>query len=328
MTHMRQQYGADYYSGANITVSMGPCILTQAFGIQYDKRQNVTPIYGYNSQHYDALSKGNIIVNGTLILNFISPRYLTVTVQRFHQIMSSWRYMQLGQDPDSIRDYLTSTPEAANLYAAINRHLNIPTDIFPLGTDESPNTPGTTAYEINSPDDPFTVSPEQVFQPAQYQPTFGTLLDEFFESDAAVSGLQRIFWGDNADYLASSTDRQRRAPQRHAIEKQYSISDLARTDDHPLDMAASNTGPDRLGHPIDGTQGLDITITYGNPYESQVTNTTFQYDHSSSRIIKGVRFYGENTTMTANSEPVMEIYPFLARNVYALTAQQSVRQSE
>ncbi len=331
MSHTRQQYGADYYSGANITISAGPSILTQAFGINYSVEQMTRPIYGYNSQYFDAAAKGIVQVNGTLYVNFVSPRYLTVTIHRFYQMMHAWRRV-IGRFPlnqsSSLTSFLENTPEARNLFLAMTRMLNVPESILPSASGESiswPNQELPWSYQlpVSGDDDEFLIeNPEEAFRGTANAPDLGVLLDDFYANESAVSGLTQLIWGGDAhlisDTESGSVDFNLRVGEREAA-KQWSLHDLSRISGNVFDEVSSYARPDQMGHPIDGIHGLDITVAYGNPFEEQVTNTTFQYDHGTSRIIKGVRFTGESTALMANDEPILDIYPFIARSVHALT---------
>jgi len=332
VAHTRQQYGADYYSGANITISAGPSILTQAFGINYSVEQMTRPIYGYNSQYFDAAAKGIVQVNGTLYVNFVSPRYLTVTIHHFYQMMHAWRRaIQLyhhGSDRSTLTDFLENTPVARNLFLAMTRMLNVPESIIPSISGESipwPNQELPWSYQlpVSGDDDEFMIdNPEQAFRGTANAPDLGVLLEDFYANESAVSGLTQLIWGDDvhiiSDTETGSADFNLRVGETETA-KQWSMYDLSRNTGNIFDEVSSYGRPDQMGHPIDGIHGLDITIAYGNPFEEQVTNTTFQYDHGTSRVIKGVRFTGESTALMANDEPILDIYPFIARSVHALT---------
>ena len=322
MTYTSQQYNANYFSGANITISMGPCILTQAFGIEASVEQTKRPIYGYNSQYFDAVAKGLVLVNGRLYINFISPRYLTVTIHRFHQVMNAWTVALRNNDPDTLAEYLRTSSAGASLFSAIHRQLHIPMDIFPLQDGEEFPGEGGQEYTVDFGDSQYNISPETAFHSETFQPTFADLLDDFFESDAEVEGLQRIMWGNNSSFISDAdlggTSR-RMMSINSDLENQYSIANISNRSDNAIDRVSSFVRPDQIGHPIDLKKGVDITITYGQPFGDPVTSTSFHYDHSTSRVIEGVHFIGESFQIFANNEPIMDVYPFIARNTHAIS---------
>lgn len=69
-------YGFEYFCGANVIVSVGNMPLLEAAGIQYEARDSKMPIYGYSSRHYDAVASGQVIVSGTLLVNYVHQDYL------------------------------------------------------------------------------------------------------------------------------------------------------------------------------------------------------------------------------------------------------------
>lgn len=324
MAFTRQTYSADYYSGANIFISLGPCVLSQAYGIQYALTQEKYPIFGYNSQYYDAVAKGIVQIQGMLYLNFVSPKYLTATIHRFYQTMYAWVQALHTGSPSSLAEYLRTTPEARNLFAAMTARLDIPLRLIPLDEDEFffPNQEVPYSYQLEVPgeDENVNIEPAFVGNPNQ-APDFGILLDEFFESDAAVDGISRILWGDNVSTIDDNGIASTRLANANAIGgilQQWSLTDIASTSTAPLEMLSSLGRPDQFGDATDGINGIDITINYGNPYEKQITNATFQYDHSSSIILKGVHFTGESQAIYSNSEPIMDVYTFIAREKHTL----------
>lgn len=57
-------------------------------------------------------------------------------------------------------------------------------------------------------------------------------------------------------------------------------------------------------------KGFDIFVTYGVPFQ-QTANT-----NSTQRIVKDVRIVGFGQTISIDGEPVIETYPFIAREVF------------
>ena len=75
------QYGFEYFCGANVIVSVAGMPLLEAAGISYQAEDSKMPIYGYSSRHYDAVADGQVIVRGTLLVNFVHQDYLFRAVQ-------------------------------------------------------------------------------------------------------------------------------------------------------------------------------------------------------------------------------------------------------
>lgn len=75
---------ATAYTGANVSLTIGSTLLTNAFGISYEVTQNKRPIYGYNSMHYNAVARGQVLVLGQLYINFQHPSYLSKVLNQYY----------------------------------------------------------------------------------------------------------------------------------------------------------------------------------------------------------------------------------------------------
>jgi len=75
-------YGFEYFCGANVVLYAEGMPLIEAAGLQYQVDDSKMPIYGYSSRHYDAVAAGQVIVRGTLLINYVHQDYLFKAVQR------------------------------------------------------------------------------------------------------------------------------------------------------------------------------------------------------------------------------------------------------
>lgn len=73
-----QTYPYDYYSGADCKVFYGDIWVDDIITIQWNVNQSKTPIYGYASQLFDAIAKGQLLVQGTLSIAFKEVGYLNL----------------------------------------------------------------------------------------------------------------------------------------------------------------------------------------------------------------------------------------------------------
>lgn len=73
-----QTYPYDYYSGADCKVFFGDIWVDDIISINFSSTQNKTPIYGYASQYFDAIMRGQIIVQGSLTVAFKEVGYLNL----------------------------------------------------------------------------------------------------------------------------------------------------------------------------------------------------------------------------------------------------------
>ena len=73
-----QTYPYDYFSGADAKIFFGDVWVDDIVTIQYNVNQTKTPIWGYASQLFDAVARGQVIVQGTLSVSFKETGYLNV----------------------------------------------------------------------------------------------------------------------------------------------------------------------------------------------------------------------------------------------------------
>ena len=65
-----------YYSVIDAEIYFGNEYVEDVCDINWSIRQNVAPLFGYNSYTYDEVARGNRIIFGNFIINFTSPNYL------------------------------------------------------------------------------------------------------------------------------------------------------------------------------------------------------------------------------------------------------------
>tara|TARA_R110002020_G_scaffold268819_4_gene484138 strand:- start:15228 stop:16292 length:1065 start_codon:yes stop_codon:yes gene_type:complete len=339
MAFTSQRYGANHYSGANVTVSMGACILSQVHGVEWNVMQAKRPIYGYNSQYYDAISNGVVQVNGTLYVNFVSPRYLPACMMTFFEMSGLFNMMlNAASDDDEVfqrlGDYISGHPGVIDLMSAMSQFLDIPHGMIPTQSD-----PGDTWVDFGSelqtleqeqqsydasvrggqPEINTSIAsdPLRQLQPNDNQLTFDELLNNAFENDSITDALTRIIWGGQGDLTGTGVIGEDSYINNDLLNLRQISNLVAARLGREGSVNIQQYRPDQIGVGSDGAYGLDIVITYGAPFGEQITDTTFQYDHSCSRIIKGVQFIGESTQIMADGAPILEVYPFIARSVNA-----------
>lgn len=66
----------EYFCGANIVVQVEDFPVLEAVGISYQAQESKMPIYGYSSRHFDAVARGQVIVQGSLAINYVQQDYL------------------------------------------------------------------------------------------------------------------------------------------------------------------------------------------------------------------------------------------------------------
>lgn len=78
-----------YFSGVQTSLFIGDVWIDDISSIEYAVRHSREPIYGYGSQHFDFLPKGNILVTGSFIINFREPNYLWIILERYKKFNQS-----------------------------------------------------------------------------------------------------------------------------------------------------------------------------------------------------------------------------------------------
>lgn len=69
-------YNYEYFSGANVRINAGGSRVLECAGISYSVSTSRQPVYGYNSEFFDVMLPGRVIVQGTLVVNFTKKNYL------------------------------------------------------------------------------------------------------------------------------------------------------------------------------------------------------------------------------------------------------------
>ena len=73
---MASRYPFEYFAGANTVVYLDNFPLLECAGFSYEISESKRPIYGYASRLYDAIARGQVIVQGTLLINYVHQDYL------------------------------------------------------------------------------------------------------------------------------------------------------------------------------------------------------------------------------------------------------------
>lgn len=70
------QYGYEYFCGANVVVEIENFPVLEAAGVTYSIQESKAPIYGYSSRWFDAVARGQVIVRGSIVVNYVHQDYL------------------------------------------------------------------------------------------------------------------------------------------------------------------------------------------------------------------------------------------------------------
>ena len=74
-------YKTYYYTGGQAQIYMRDVFLDEVTSLQFSTVTNKTPIFGYASRRFDTVAAGNMLVQGTFTINFVSSGYLQIIAQ-------------------------------------------------------------------------------------------------------------------------------------------------------------------------------------------------------------------------------------------------------
>jgi len=76
-----QIFSEDYFSGADVNIFFGNIWVDEAHELSFQIEERIMPIYGYNSFTFDAVARGNRLVQGYFKINFKSVGYLKTILE-------------------------------------------------------------------------------------------------------------------------------------------------------------------------------------------------------------------------------------------------------
>lgn len=74
-------FGYEYFCGANVVVEIEGMPVLECAGIRVSLMESKRPIYGYSSRFYDAVAHGQVLVEGSLLINYVHNDYLWEAIQ-------------------------------------------------------------------------------------------------------------------------------------------------------------------------------------------------------------------------------------------------------
>lgn len=74
-------YKTYYYTGGQAQIYYEDVFLDEVSSLQFTTATNKTPIYGYSSVYFDTVAKGNLLVQGNFVVNFVNANYLQIVAK-------------------------------------------------------------------------------------------------------------------------------------------------------------------------------------------------------------------------------------------------------
>ena len=276
---------ATAYTGANVSITIGSDLITNAFGISWELSQNKRPIYGYNSMHYDSVATGQVIVLGQLYLNYQHPNYLSRVLYDYFQEKQLAYSGTLGTSASETwraggapMKTLFTDSEGNDLPAGYIR------ESYRGGANRQANTYSDVLENLHN-DASLRANYASAFSSGAYFSSKSLSND----NGQAVRSLNVV---ENEGSLGLS--------QNLSAEGKRSIGSIYARPDH----FTNNEGL---------RDQINIVITHGTPALNGTSAGILSYMPSSSIILRGVHFIGESQQVMSDDQPIMETYKFIAR---------------
>lgn len=109
---MPVDYGYEYFCGANIVLEIESMPLLECAGLSLSLSESKRPIYGYSSRHFDAVSAGQVLVQGSLLINYVSHNYLFKAIELGLTRNTAKTNLPLATQSQDLRDYLGDPDQA------------------------------------------------------------------------------------------------------------------------------------------------------------------------------------------------------------------------
>ena len=96
------RFGTEYFSGANVSIYFGEVLVDKIFSLQFEMQEQIIPVYGYASYTFDAVARGQRIINGSFAIYFQEAAYL-------HQVL---KIVENNAVPENVFKYKKNQEEA------------------------------------------------------------------------------------------------------------------------------------------------------------------------------------------------------------------------
>jgi hypothetical protein len=271
-----QTYPYDYFSGADCKIFFGDIWVDDIITLQYNVNQDKTPIYGYASQLFDAVAKGQVIVQGSLSVSFKETGYLNL----IQGIIESQKRNVKAVVRSKIAEHEFLGKQGMTKFIP---RLNY------IGEDPKPKEFGLE-YSVNGA--PQIIRQQQTIEQILTGKKAGTALaktlgieqgDRDFEDFAKV--LEDTLWGDS-DGEPLTLDNK-----------------LKRVDEFDY----SSNGGIKTGKLRNYSDTLNIMLTFGDINDYRAEHTMI--------VLNDVHFVSTGMVVSPTGDPIAEMYNFFARDI-------------
>jgi len=115
-------YDTDYFSGAQVAIYIGDVLVDEVTSISFQVTQSRTPLYGYASTLFDAVSEGNVLVQGNFSINFKEAGYLWLVLNKYKSLMNHGTTNSNNPFNSTKDGWFNKTNISVTTQEVINRH--------------------------------------------------------------------------------------------------------------------------------------------------------------------------------------------------------------
>lgn len=113
-----QIFGSEYFSNADVKIYFGDIWIDDATSFSFSLQEQVLPIYGYHSYTYDAIARGNRLIQGAFSINFKSVGYLNEVLNNAHAILYA---MEKGEQENIIQPEFYETMNLSEILELLGK---------------------------------------------------------------------------------------------------------------------------------------------------------------------------------------------------------------
>lgn len=298
-------YKSDYFCGTQAKIYFGDIWVDDIITIQYSTNQNKTPIYGYASEHYDAVAPGTVLVEGQMTIAFKEVGYLNV----IHSLLNEQR-INVERAKNNVTQRLKrGVPQEGRGSRALNDS----------ATSKEPNK---TSQSFVS-----AVNPNMTPSLVRREETIENILDTLKDAERGGANLDTTFnsngqdttglffnsrnddksirdFEDIAEILEDSIwgDRNGRLVGSAYLDRLLRADEFDYTFQNGLPIGIKSWSR-RTGY----SDVLNILMTFGDINDFRAEHTLI--------ALNDVHFRSQGMIVTPNGEPIAEMYSFFARDI-------------
>jgi len=273
-----QTYPYDYFSGEDCKIFFGDIWVDDVITLQYSVTQSKTPIYGYASQLFDAVARGQILVEGTLSISFKETGYLNI----IQSVLNTQKKNAVDVINQKLEEHKVMSEQGLAKFVP---------RLTTIGEDPAPQTYN---YSFAPNGTPQIIRQSQTIEQILSSKKAGTALSDNllgkgndknrdFEDFAEI--LEDTIWGDSNGEPLSLDNKLKRVDEFDYLEN-----------------GGINSAKRRNYADV-----LNIMLTFGDINDFRAEHTIV--------VLNDVHFTSTGMIVSPNGDPLAETYNFFARDI-------------